>query len=174
MPFLGDIDSDGEMINLTVLERQMRIGKAICDKYALGQYTIDSCCESEGISYWTFNEWFKNNTELSNMYKLAVQKHEETYKRSLKEKCATALQKLVDGFSVEEIHQTGKPIIDKLGNQIGVNATQVKKIKKHFAPNVTAVIFALKSIDPDTYKDNIPPLQAEEQIFMIGDKEIKF
>lgn len=174
MPFLGDIDSDGEMINLTVLERQMSKGKAICDKYALGGYTIDSCCESEGIDYHTFNNWFKSNSELSIMYKLAQKRHDDTYKRSLKLKCATALEKLVNGFSVEEVHQTGKPVFDKAGNQIGVQGIQVKKIKKHFAPNVTAVIFALKSIDPDTYKDNIPPIQAEEQIFKIGDQEIKF
>lgn len=170
----SNIIDDSKLINIGLLQRQMEVSKKICEEYEKGGLTIDSCCEAQGIAYRTFNDWLNKNAEVATMYKTAIAKAEQTYKRELKRKCATALEKLVEGFSVEEIHQTATPIFDDNGNQIAIKQGVVKRIKKHYAPNVTAVIFALKALDPDTYKDNVPPLQAEEQVFLIGGKEIKF
>lgn len=169
-----NIIDESKLINVGLVEKQMTKGTAICEEYAKGTFTIDSCCGNQGVSYSTFNLWCIENEELRLLFKRAKSEAEENNRRELKQKCATSLMKLVEGFSVEEIHQSGTPLFDKDGNQVGMKNGAVKRIKKHFAPNVTAIIFALKALDPDTYKDNIPPIQAEEQIFIVGGKEVKF
>ncbi len=150
--------------------------RLICEKYATGQFTIESCVENQGISAKTFNLWHNEITEISEMYKEAKARCTNAHRTELKLAALTSLRKLVDGQTVEEIHQEGTPIIDeKTGKPTGKMTTdKVKRITKHFLPNVTAVIFALKAMDPLTFKENVPEHQAVEQVFLIGGKEVKF
>lgn len=156
------------------IEEQNRVGLLICSEYAAGQHTIDSCCRNQGVAYRTFNGWLKSNTTLADLYKMAKEDADRAYRGELKLKCATSLMKLIEGYDTEEVHQEGEPIYDTEGNQVGMKTSKVKRVKKRVQPNVTAIIFALKSIDPDTYKHNEVQIETEPQVFKIGDKEIKF
>jgi hypothetical protein len=155
-------------------EEKIEIAKRICELYATGKYTIASCCETEGLSVRQFVNWEAEITEVSQVYKQAKLEATATWRGNLKQAALTSLQKLVQGFHEYEEHQEVEPIYDKDGTQIGVTPVKLKKVKKYYAPHVTAVIFALKSMDPGTFKDHLPPAQNDEQIFLIGGKEIKF
>lgn len=155
-------------------EQKLEISRKVCDKYSTGEYTIDSCADSEGITGRTFNLWVNDISEISELYKAAKQQVTLKQRGNLKQAALTSLMKLVVGHETEETHQEVEPIYDANGKQIGTQAIKLKKIKKQHSPHVTAVIFALKSMDPETFKDNIPPAQLQEQEFIIGGKSIKF
>lgn len=155
-------------------KEKLRIAKLICDNYATGQYTIDSCIDNQGISKVTFYNWVDENLQIKQEYKEAAEKAKEIQRGQLKAICLNSLQKMITGFTVEETHTDGTPIIDKEGNETGFKIRNTKKIKKHVTPSVTAIIFALKALDPEQFKDNVPPQQNVEQVFLIGGKEIHF
>lgn len=154
--------------------QKIKIAKAICDKYATGKYTIASCCDSEGLSEKQFLNWGLDIPEISDMYERAKQLATEYRKNDLKVCALNSLRRLVEGFEYEETHQEGKPMVNEKGIQTGITVTMVKKVKKTFAPNPTAVIFTLKSLEPTTFRDGLPEVHHQEQVFMIGGKEIKF
>lgn len=156
------------------IEQKLDLSKRICERYSAGIYTIASCVENEGISDKTFLRWASEIPEISDAYKEAQRKSAMSQRTQLKLAALSSLKKLVDGQTVEEIHQEGTPIYDKHGEQIGMKTKSVKRITKHYQPNVTAVIFSLKSLDPSTFKDNVPEQENQEQVFLINGKEIKF
>jgi len=155
---------------LRSIEQKIATAKKICDMYAEGKHSIAECAETNGVSVRMFTNWEHELTEVSDMYKEAKQFH----KREMKHAALKSLRKLIEGFSVEEVVQEVEPIYDANGAQIGTKRKSIKQTKKHYAPNVTAIIFALKAVDPATYKDYLPPVQEEEQVFLIGGKEVKF
>lgn len=155
---------------ISKIDQKLTIAKKICDQYAQGMHTIADCAESQGISVRTFTNWEQELTEVSDMYKEAKQLHQ----KSMEHAALKSLRKLIDGFTVEEITQDVEPIYDSNGEQIGTKRKSIRQTKKHFAPNVTAIIFALKAIDPAKFKDYLPPQAEEDQTFLIGGKEVKF
>jgi len=155
-------------------EEKIQVCERVCEKYATALYTIASCVESEGISEKSFNLWASEIAEITDMYKAAKAKHNLTQKGQLKTACLTSLMKLVSGYEYDEVHQEVNPQYDKKGKQIGTRTKSVKRIKKHYQPNVTAVIFTLKSLDEQFKNNGHLEEQAVDQVFLIGGKEIKF
>lgn len=156
-------------------KQKIDIVKRICEKYSTGELTIASCVENEGISERTFGMWLEENSELADAYKEAKEKARLAQRGQLKQACMTSLMKLIQGYEVEEIHQDGVPILNEQGEQVAFRTKSVKRIKKHYQANVTAVIFALKALDPSMYRDNTPEVQQnQEQLFLIGGKEVRF
>lgn len=155
-------------------EERIEISKLICEMYATGKYTIASCVENQGINEKTFYNWRGEIPEIADLYKQAGVSCSIAQRTELRLAALSSLKKLVDGQTVEEIHQEGIPVYNKKGEQIAMKTKSVKRITKHYQPNVTAVIFSLKAMDPATFKDNIPEQQNEEQVFLIGGKEVRF
>ncbi len=155
-------------------EEKIEVARKICELYGTGNFTIDSCCENQAITNHTFLRWCGEVVEISELYKEAKQKAAQAQRTELRLAALNSLKKLVDGYSVDEIHQSGTPIYDKDKNIVGNRTTSIKRITKHYQPNVTAVIFSLKAMDPHTFKDNIPEVQNQEQVFLIDGKEVRF
>lgn len=155
---------------ISKIEEKLIVAKKICDQYAQGMHTIADCADAQGINVRTFMYWEQEFSEISDMYKEAKQLHQ----KSMEHAALKSLRKLIEGFSVEEVTQEVEPIYDGSGQQIGTKRKSIRQTKKHFAPNVTAIIFALKAIDPAKFKDYLPPQVEEEQTFLIGGKEVKF
>lgn len=130
---------------------KLEIGKRICDLYAEGN-TIESCCDTCGISDRAFRNWMESISELAELYKKARQKQSIEYKERLRRKADTALEKLVEGYEYEETEVTGVTITDDNGKKVFV-PKGVKKVTKKMQPNITAVIFARTNTndpnDPD-------------------------
>jgi hypothetical protein len=149
---------------------KIRIAQDICEAYALGNVTIESCCGEFGITFRTLFNWAEEISEISDIYKKAKETHSRANKDGIREKALTSLEKMILGFHVEE-EET-----EEMTNAKGkVVMKKVKKKKKFISPNVTAIIFALKNADPLHWNEDLTiDFGGEEQVFKIGDQEIKF
>jgi len=137
--------------------QRIEVAEKICNLYAEGQLTIESCCDACGIVYRTFKEWVdradENDeySEVAEHYKRAKSKSEEIYMDRLSRKAKTALEKRVEGYETEEKVQETE-IIERDGKVIQV-PKKLKLTKKTVGPDTTAIIFALKNTDPEKFKD---------------------
>lgn len=150
-------------------EEKITIAKAICEQYATGLFTLESCAENQGIAIKTFNIWHNTIAEITSLYNDAKLKAKQAQITELRRASVTSLYKLVTGFETEQIEEYIE--VDKRGKKI---LKSIKKTKKVVSPNVHAVAFALRATDPEQFKDGVTPQQVEEQVFKIGDKEIRF
>jgi len=149
---------------------KIRIAKAIFKDYATGEFTLESCCGKQGITARTLHNWSESISDISEAFKKAKDDNAKATKEDLKKKAVTSLEKLITGFSVEESET--KEVKNISGAVI--QRTTIKKTK-HFAPNVTAVIFALKALDPETWdNDGFGGGEEGEQVFIIEGRTIKF
>lgn len=133
--------------------QKLKVAKAICDLYSTNKYTIESCCESEGVLYRTFNTWISEGqrgyvAEISELYKKALETKADNNRKELKELALTAFQRLLKGEETEEEKTTS--IVGESGEQ---NVVKVEKTKKTIMPNPAAVIFGLKNLDSEHFKD---------------------
>jgi transposase-like protein len=131
--------------HFTPEERLELITKA-CDLYASDGATIESCCDACGLRPQTFYLWVCKYKELGEIYKKAKTLSDEVFFERLRPRAQDALIKLIEGETFKktkiETGVTATGPIDK---------TVVEEVKVH--PNVTAAIFALKGLHPDTFTD---------------------
>ncbi len=147
----------------------------ILDDYRTGQFTIDSCCKTHGISYRSFQNWCEINSEFASLFKEAKKKSFNAGRDWLKEKVLNAMQQLITGFWIEEPEEETTTIKNKKG-EVVQTITRVKKKKKYFAPTTAAVIYSLKNLDPENWNKAEPTIGADEppQAWKIGDQIITF
>lgn len=147
------------------------MSKQICEAYANGNYTIQSCCESVGIPERTFRQWLKETQELADAYARACEEVRIMRTGKLREVALTSLEKLCGGYDV--IEETREGDIDP-EDATKIIVKKVKTITRHIQPNVNAVTFTLQSVDADTFGGDGPKVPTEPQIFLIGGKEVRF
>lgn len=92
----------------------------------------------------TFYTWKKEKPDFSDTLKRA----EEVLHEKTRQAARKGLLSRIEGYDYEETHQEGVRAKDGT-----LNVTKVKKVKKHYAPDVTAIIFALKNLDSDNFAD---------------------
>ena len=137
----------------------MKYSKEIVDRIYIFLAQGDTQKEAgkkAGICEDTFNEWLKNKPEFS----AKVKEAKEIFKDNIIGKLETSLWKVALGYEAEESKTTfGR---DKEGNPIIVKQ---EKTKKNYAPNVTALIFALSNLAPDRWKNRqqMEMLQREKE-----------
>lgn len=134
--------------------KKLRLAQLICEKYATNKYTIESCCDSEGVPYRTFNSWTTKGkkgyvAEVEEFYKNALDKKSETNRGELKEIALSSFRRLISGEEYEEKSTIIR--VDPSGE--GGQIREVKKTIKKIMPNPASVIFALKNLDPEHFKD---------------------
>jgi hypothetical protein len=135
----------------------MKYGKKIVDKICAliesDDYSIDEVCKMVGINTWTFYEWKKKDKSFVKRIEEADEKRLNLFKKSAR----SGLLTLLNGKEYEEV--TTEYVDKKVGkNNDGTDAyapriKSMKKTKKFILPNPTSVIFALKNLDPDNFKD---------------------
>lgn len=125
----------------------MKYCKEIVDKicmYLAQGDTQKEAGKKVGITEETFNQWLKHKSEFAERVKEA----KEIFKDNIIGKLETSLWKVALGYEAEESKTTfGR---DKEGNPVIVKQ---EKTKKNYAPNVTALIFALSNLAPDRWKN---------------------
>lgn len=151
-------------------KEKIALSKKICDDYGSNNVTIDSVCEQHGISGRTFLLWCDAITEVSELYKIAKEKNSKVHKIAMREKALNGLQRFLTGWNVEESET------EEIKNGKGkVVMTKTKKKNKFIPPSTTAVIFALKNIDPTQWNEDVTiDFGGEKQVFKIGDQTIEF
>jgi hypothetical protein len=132
-------------------ERNIKKAQAICDLYATGKYTIEGCCESEGVPFRTFYCWIREASAgyiacIAELYKKACEDKDASRKKAIQERKATigekalaALEKKLDGYTwTETVKEDGKV---------------VKTVGKSQAPDAASIIFSLVNAFPDDFKN---------------------
>lgn len=152
------------------IDEKRELVERICEEYETAHVTIESCCESHGISARTLKNWVDQDSEIAARYKTAKQTHSKNGKERIKEKAVDALERLVVGFYVEE-----SETVELYGKNGQLAGRQIKTKKRYIAPSTTAVIFTLKNADPANWNENIQvELTGETQTFKIGNQTIEF
>ncbi len=148
---------------------KVRIAKNILQEYQDTNSTLESICRKNGISARTLHNWQTDYSEISNEYKKAKDRTSSIRKEEIREKAPNGLLTLIEGRFVTETETV--QVQNKAGQVV---RTIVTKKKKYIPPNTTAVIFALKTTDPNHWSDNFAFLNQEEQVFRINGQIIKF
>jgi hypothetical protein len=160
------------------LTKDEKIDKAkrICDIYALGNHTIESAANSEGVLVRTFFEWRTRISEVSELYKEAQKIAMSERVEVLKEIALNGFGRLLTGFHMDE--ETKEYTVGADGK---AKVSKLKTVKKYYPPSTGAIIFALKVADQAMFnkpgtgyreQDNDEPVK--KQVFVIGGKEIEF
>jgi thiamine biosynthesis lipoprotein ApbE len=154
---------------LSHAERKKLIEKVL-DHYSSGKFTFASCCETTGFTEKTIRNWINADSDFSDLLKKAKQEFNEVRRGQLIELAMNGLQRLITGFHEEETE------VQKIKNNRGqiIRTIEVTR-KKYIQPQTTAIIFALKALDPSRLNtDKQGEEDPTEQVFLIGEKEIKF
>lgn len=130
---------------------KLDIGFRICELYESQWCTLESCCESVGISPRSFYLWCVQLSELAQRYKKAKDISEQNYfEELLKPKAMRSLQKLVEGFDDE------RNVTKDLSFQgLLTGGKEVVITKTTVAPNPTSVIFAMKGAFPGKFRESL-------------------
>jgi transposase-like protein len=115
----------------------------ISELFATGEHTIADVCTQVGITESTFFKWKTEKSEFSESLKRA----ESTRLAAFAQMARSGLAKLLD---VHEVEETTTEYVDKGGKPV----VKSKKVtKRKFMPSAVAVIFALKNLDSENFKD---------------------
>ena len=121
------------------LKDKIRIAKLICDNYATGEFTIESCCDNAGICQKTFNTWVNDYTEITDLYKKAKELKRENDRKELIQIAESSFKKKLKGWTwTETTTEAGKLI---------------KTVDKFQVPDTALLIFALCNLKPDDWKN---------------------
>ncbi|MDO7846471.1 hypothetical protein Q5H92_08890 [Hymenobacter sp. M29] len=128
------------------MKYSLKKARAIADAFATAEHKVADVCKQFEISESTFYAWKADNPEFSELLKKA----EELRRQALGEMARSGLALLLGKQEVEET--TIEFIPDKKDK--AKRTVKLQKVTKRVVmPNATAVIFALKNLDADNFKD---------------------
>lgn len=146
---------------------KIKLATAICELYAEGEYTIQSCCDAVDINYYTFIGWARPNYDINNIdetppprgfvlevqeiYKRAVEKNEQNYFKLLKNATRQGLLMKAQGLEYDEVETSMKR--DEATGTMMPQMTKV--VKKTVLPDTTALIFISKNVDKENFQDRM-------------------
>lgn len=123
----------------------MKYCEEVVDKicaYIVAGETQKAAGFKAGITEETFSQWYKHKTEFAER----VKKAREEFRATIVGKLEASLWKVALGYETEET----KVVFE--ADKEGVPRVKRKEVtKKNYAPNVTALIFALSNMAPDTW-----------------------
>lgn len=128
-----------------------------------GGAKLKELVEYLGIEHKSYYNWLNNHPE----YKEAIERGKLRFKESLSKDLIISLARAAKGYEAEEMQTIYKP---NPANPKEPTIKEMRKIKKHYPPNVAAAIFLLTNLDPEHYKNRIrndidvkPPKKEETQ-----------
>lgn len=112
-------------------------------------YTIEEICKNVGINKQTYYDWKEKYPEFFDAIKNAQLKFNQNVVIEAKK----SLMKKIKGYEVEEKHVT---MVESKPDSNGISKPKIKEqkvIKKHIAPDTTAIIFSLTNLDGENFKN---------------------
>jgi hypothetical protein len=131
-------------------EQRLKYIQRICKAIQEGA-TLLSACTAVGICEDTFRKWRKENDKIEAAYRASMDEWRQLKRESLRFKAYSALEKVVEGYEVEEVEEEFEVTAD------GVEKIVKKKVKKKtILPNVSAIIFAMSNLDENFSRTDRP------------------
>lgn len=113
--------------------------------------SVNSACDSVGISRKTFYNWIDENIQFTQRYKKAKEAANAAYwENIIKPKAKTALERLLDGEIVVE-----RKVYKRINSEGEEEITEIVETHKPITTNPTSAIFANKIIYPELLKESI-------------------
>lgn len=122
-----------------ILKYDKNMAEDIAEQRKDPDKTIMKICEDIGINISTFYDWKRNNIEFRKM----IEEAEKIRTEYIGDMGEQSLVKLIKGYDYEE---------HEISNSDQFGETK-KTITKHKPPDNTCVIFTVKSIKEEQYKD---------------------
>ena len=116
----------------------------ICKLLASDDYTVTEIAKIVSINPCTYHEWVKTKPE----FKKAIEDAEEQRFQTFKKAARSGLMTLLKG---KEYDETTTEWVDDGKNKPKIKSKRT--VKKFIMPNPTSVIFALKNLDKDNFRD---------------------
>jgi len=127
-------------------QERIKIASAVCEMYASDKYTIESCLNNQGISETTWRNWQADVAEIAELYKKAIEQKGQVYRKELIGRARTALEKHLEGYTVEITETDGEAYTDASGAQ-KIKTTRVRKKQIYIRPSFAAAAFVLTNMD---------------------------
>ena len=121
----------------------------MCKAIAAGKSYKDAYTAAR-LSYQTFYRHLNEDNEFRERVKKAEQTYQEWYDSQLVVDCKRSLLELIRGYEYDET--TTESALNKDGKMV---VTKTKVVHKKFAPNPTAIIFALCNRDPANWQNRV-------------------
>ena len=130
---------------------KLELVTAICENYATGLYTIESCCENKGIVWATFYIWITENDILNELYKSAKIKSVNAKKKELRLLVENEIVKRVKGYKIDanEIEGTAQFHADGKMKEGTFVPKTIKKKTIHIKASDPLLIFLSKNTNID-------------------------
>lgn len=110
---------------------------------AKDSFTIPELCKKAGISKATYHEWYNEFADFSDAIKRAKEVRLEMFGKEAEK----SLLKKLKGYDYEEVRTS------YIGGEDGTPLLKERVVvKKHIAPDTTALIFTLCNAKPDIWK----------------------
>lgn len=116
----------------------------ICELFATGEHSVADVCAQVGLAKSTFHKWKEEKSDFSD----ALKKAEALRLSAFKQMARSGLAKLLDVYEHDEMSRSFS--VDKNGKR---RIKFEKVTRRKVMPNATAVIFALKNLDPENFQD---------------------
>lgn len=116
----------------------------ICELFATGEHSVASVCEQVGLAESTFYKWKEEKSEFSESLKKADVLRLSAFKNMAR----SGLAKMLDVYEYDEMSRSYS--VDKNGKR---RVKFEKATRRKVMPNATAVIFTLKNLDPENFKE---------------------
>jgi len=156
--------------NLRTKAEKIKKAEKILDLYSAGNYTLESCCNEEGITARTLENWSQKYSEISALKKQAKDNNGRANRQGIQDTALYGLKRLITGYYVDE--EEVEQLTDSKGRLV---STRSRKKSRYVQPATAAIIFALKNVDPINWnEDKFQEINAEPQVFRIGNQTITF
>ena len=132
----------------TTQKSRLAITKKIVTRLRQGAYTVTAICEAVGIDRSTYYRWEKDHED----FRLAITLAKDYYRSQKLKKANKGLDKLLTGYTFSERTYEFSYIRDSEGNETQ-DFRLSKQVDKAVAPNVNAIMFALRNLDPESYPE---------------------
>lgn len=116
----------------------------ICAEFASGEHSVADVCKKVGLAESTFYKWKEEKSEFSE----SLKKADALRLSSFKQMARSGLAKMLDVYEYDEMSRSYS--VDKHGKR---RIKFEKATRKKVMPNPTAVIFALKNLDAENFKE---------------------
>jgi hypothetical protein len=154
-------------------ERRTQIVHAICSLHCTGKWTLESCCESQGIPPRTYRNWLAKHPELSEIASSYTDTLLEQTKRELIKKSYQGLDKLL-----QERPTTKTTTVTKVeaGKE---QVAEIRVTEETIQPTTQAIIFALTNLAADVWKNKttnetkFSGVMAHKDVTALSDDELE-
>lgn len=142
-------------------EEKLKIGELVCLMYGTDEHSLENCLEMCGIkSDVTWYNWIDAIGGIEEMYIKAQIEKDKRYRRKLKKRGRTVVERMMEGYIVDLVEkkaeridtgmrdEQGKPIVEM--RTLAVTQKQI-----YVRPSPAIIKMAVFNVDRDVFKNDV-------------------